>query len=59
MLDCLLILLGCGYLSGKYRNNQMPKEFKNGRDGDFWSRYNKPNACKAIDAYYEVAKKYD
>ena len=23
----------------------------------FWSRYNKPNAGKAIDAYYEVAKK--
>ena len=49
--------LACGYLSGKYRNNQMPKGTRIERDGDFWSRYNKPNAGKAIDAYYEVAKK--
>jgi aryl-alcohol dehydrogenase-like predicted oxidoreductase len=25
---------------------------------DFWTRYNKPNTEKAIEAYYEVAKKY-
>ena len=36
----------------------MPKGTRIERDGDFWSRYNKPNAGKAIDAYYEVAKKY-
>jgi aryl-alcohol dehydrogenase-like predicted oxidoreductase len=51
--------LACGYLSGKYRNNQMPKGTRIERDGDFWSRYNKPNAGKAIDAYYEVAQKYE
>ena len=50
--------LACGYLSGKYRNNQMPKGTRIERDGDFWSRYKKPNASKAIDAYYEVATKY-
>ena len=27
-------------------------------DGNFWTRYNKPNSDKAIDAYYEIAKKY-
>ena len=51
--------LACGYLSGKYRNNEMPKGTRIERDGDFWSRYNKPNAGKAIDAYYEVAQKYE
>merc|ERR1711966_227822 len=50
--------LACGYLSGKYRNNQMPKGTRIERDGEFWTRYNKPNSDKAIDAYYEVAKKY-
>ena len=31
--------LACGYLSGKYRNNQLPKNSRMERDGDFWSRY--------------------
>ena len=43
---------------GKYRNNQMPKNSRIERDGDFWTRYKKPNSNKAIDAYYEIAKKY-
>jgi aryl-alcohol dehydrogenase-like predicted oxidoreductase len=50
--------LACGYLSGKYRNNQMPKNSRIERDGEFWTRYNKPNSSKAIDAYYEISKKY-
>jgi aryl-alcohol dehydrogenase-like predicted oxidoreductase len=39
--------LACGYLSGKYRNNQMPKGTRIERD-----------SSKAVDAYYEIAKKY-
>ena len=49
--------LACGYLSGKYRNNQLPKNSRIARDGNFWTRYNKPNSDKAIDAYYEIAKR--
>jgi len=49
--------LASGYLSGKYRNNQMPKNSRIERDGDFWTRYDKPNTNKAVDAYYEIAKK--
>jgi aryl-alcohol dehydrogenase-like predicted oxidoreductase len=49
--------LACGYLSGKYRNNQLPKNSRMERDGDFWTRYNNENARKAIDLYYEIAKK--
>ena len=51
--------LACGYLSGKYRKNQMPKNSRIERDGEFWTRYNKPNSNKAIDSYYKIAKKYD
>jgi aryl-alcohol dehydrogenase-like predicted oxidoreductase len=51
--------LASGYLSGKYRNNQLPKNSRIERDGDFWTRYNKPNTSKAVDAYYEISKKYN
>ena len=51
--------LACGYLSGKYRNNQMPKNSRLERDGNFWTRYKKPNAEKAIEAYFEISEKYN
>ena len=51
--------LACGYLSGKYRNNQLPKNSRMERDRNFWTRYVKPNTDKAIDAYYEIAKKHN
>ena len=44
---------------GKYRNNQMPKNSRIDLDPDFWSRYAKPNTNKAVDAYFEIAKKYN
>ena len=51
--------LAIGYLSGKYRNNQMPKNSRLERDGNFWTRYKKPNAEKAIEAYFEISEKYN
>ena len=51
--------LASGYLTGKYRNNQLPKNSRIERDGDFWTRYNKPNTTRAVDAYYEIAKKHN
>ena len=51
--------LASGYLSGKYRNKQMPKNSRITLDPDFWSRYNKPNTSVAVDAYFEIAKKYN
>ena len=51
--------LASGYLSGKYRNNQMPKNSRIERDGDFWTRYIKPHTNTAVDAYFEIAKKYN
>ena len=51
--------LASGYLSGKYRNNQIPKNSRIERDPNFWTRYAKPNTEQAVDAYYEIAKKFD
>ncbi len=48
--------LAIGYLSGKYRNNKIPKNSRLDHDGDFWTRYNKPNAEKAVEAYYQISK---
>jgi len=48
--------LAIGYLSGKYRNNQIPKNSRIGLFGDFWTRYKEDNAKKAVDDYYKLAK---
>jgi aryl-alcohol dehydrogenase-like predicted oxidoreductase len=50
--------LASGYLTGKYRNDQMPKNSRIERDGDFWTRYDKPNTNKAVEAYHKIAKKH-
>ena len=50
--------LACGYLSGKYRDNQLPKNSRIERDGGFWTRYQKPNMSMAVDAYYKISKKH-
>ena len=50
--------LACGYLSGKYRDNQLPKKSRIALHKDFWTRYDKPNSGKAIDEYYKIAKKH-
>jgi len=51
--------LACGYLSGKYRNKQLPKNSRMERDGDFWTRYAKPNTDKVVESYYEISKKHN
>ena len=50
--------LASGFLTGKYRNNSLPKNSRIERDGDFWTRYNKPNRNNAIEEYFKIAKKY-
>jgi len=51
--------LAIGFLSGKYRNNKMPKNSRLERDGGFWTRYQKPNLNKAVNSYFEISKKYN
>ena len=51
--------LAIGHLTGKYRENKKPKNSRLDHDGDFWTRYNKPNREKAVEAYYQISKKYN
>ena len=44
-------------MSGKYRNNQLPKNSRIERDPNFWTRYAKPNTEKAVESYYKIAEK--
>ena len=37
----------------------MPKNSRMDLFPDFWPRYRKPNTEKAIDEYFEIAKKYN
>ena len=50
--------LASGYLTGKYRNGNLPKGSRIERDGDFWTRYNKPNAENAVEEYFKIATKH-
>ncbi|MDA1197876.1 MAG: aldo/keto reductase [Proteobacteria bacterium] len=47
--------LAFGYLSGKYRNNQMPKKSRMGLYADIWGRYRKEKAYKAVDEYFKLS----
>jgi aryl-alcohol dehydrogenase-like predicted oxidoreductase len=49
--------LAFGYLSGKYRNNEMPKDSRMGLYADIWGRYRKEKAYEAVDEYYKLSKK--
>jgi len=51
--------LASGYLSGKYRNDAMPKNSRMDLFYDFWPRYRTINSEKAIEEYWNLAKNYN
>ena len=51
--------LASGYLTGKYRNNKIPKNSRMDHSFDFWSRYRKPNSDRAIEEYFKISQKYN
>ncbi len=51
--------LASGYLSGKYMNNQFPKNSRMERDYDFWTRYRKPNTNEAVEEYFKISQKHN
>ena len=51
--------LAFGFLSGKYRNNNLPEGSRMKLFEDFFPRYKSNNATKAIEDYYKIAKKYN
>ena len=51
--------LASGYLSGKYRNGEMPKNSRMHLFYDFGRRYRTLNSEKAIEEYWNLAKKFN
>ena len=50
--------LAGGFLSGKYRNNNLPENSRQKLFSDYYTRYSKPNASPVIEKYYNIAKRF-
>ena len=50
--------LAFGYLTGKYRNGELPKKSRMKLFGDQFNRYKTKNGRLAIEKYYEIANKH-
>ena len=51
--------LAFGYLTGKYRNGELPNNSRMQLFGDQFSRYKSENGQQAIEKYFNIAKKYN
>ena len=51
--------LAGGYLTGKYRNNNLPEKSRQKLFAEYYTRYSKPNVSPVIEKYYNIAKKFD
>jgi len=49
--------LAGGFLTGKYRNNNLPENSRQKLFADYYTRYNNPNASVVIEKYFDIAKK--
>jgi aryl-alcohol dehydrogenase-like predicted oxidoreductase len=50
--------LAFGFLTGKYRNQELPKNSRMKLFGEKFIRYKTENGQLAIEKYYEIAKKH-
>ena len=50
--------LAGGFLTGKYRNNNLPENSRQKLFGDYYTRYNKPHASLVIEKYFNIAKEF-
>ena len=50
--------LAGGFLTGKYRNNNLPENSRQKLFGDYYTRYKKSNASIVIEEYFNIAKKF-
>ena len=51
--------LAGGFLTGKYRNNNLPENSRQKLYSDYYTRYNKPNASIVIEKYWEISKEHN
>ena len=50
--------LAGGFLTGKYRNNNLPENSRQKLFGEYYTRYKKPNTSVVIEKYFNIAKKF-
>jgi len=51
--------LAGGFLTGKYRNNNLPENSRQKLFADYYTRYSKPNASIVIGEYFDISKKFN
>ena len=51
--------LAGGFVTGKYRNNNLPENSRQKLFADYYTRYSKLNASIVIDKYFDIAKKFN
>ena len=51
--------LAGGFLTGKYRNNNLPKNSRQKLFGEYYTRYSKPDTSIVIEKYSDIAKKFN
>ena len=51
--------LAGGFLSGKYRNNNLPEKSRQKLFGKYYTRYTKPHVSNIIEKYFNISKKYN
>jgi len=50
--------LAGGFLTGKYRNNNLPKNSRQKLFGEYYTRYSNPDTSIVIEKYSDIAKKF-
>ena len=51
--------LAGGFLTGKYRNDNMPENSRQKLFANYYTRYSKPHTSLVIEKYFDISKKYD
>ena len=51
--------LAGGFLTGKYRNNNLPENSRQRLFGDYYTRYTKPNASNIIEKYWNISDEFN
>ena len=51
--------LAGGFLTGKYRNNNLPENSRQKLFGDYYTRYTKPDASIVIEKYWEISNEFN
>ena len=51
--------LAGGFLTGKYRNNNLPEDSRQKLFGEYYTRYKKPDASIVIEKYWDISNEFN